>query len=910
MGRGRTQSPVKSADKTPVVKPTRSPSIVLTLSVMCALLLLPFVGVSVDHWQSASARVDSAARVLQATEDVDELLLLGPAIDTEIFARGYEQGREDLLAQLPPVARPFVELDVAITAAEAASIVDDFVASIDAPELDQLVGDARSVITSSGAVDILVLERAFSPVGEWLTRAIEEQMVALSAGASGTGELSVARFARMSEAVTDLQLALSGMDWRWATLAASDFFPSTINDRLLFNHGLVAYESQADVVESLLPADGPLRLRWEELKNSPELAALLLQYRATAEAVSSGTLELPEPGAEIDLSNIDFVAASELGSAISGTIINSTATAQRFDALFQAAVDGLRDEAAASLKATEADRQATVGWLAISSLLFALAIAAVALLIGRPIRRMANAATRLGAGDLDSRVPERGPREILTGAKALNQALVSLKTTEAQAIALAEERLDDPVLGQRTPGHLGASLQTAVHRLTDAITERERVQTELEYEATHDGLTKLANRRAVLGQLEAARSRSVRSGQHAALLFVDLDDFKKVNDAFGHQGGDVVLTEVARRLDVARRAGDLAGRLGGDEFVLVAEPIADIDEAMALAKRIHAEVTRAIVVDGNTIELRASIGVGLSDDDLSAEDVLRDADLAVFRAKREGGNMLYLCDEDLREQVRQRSELEDEIRRGIERHEFELFYQPGVRSSDHQMTSVEALIRWNHPERGLQGPGAFIPVAELSDLIVELDCWVLDAACRQLKAWQQAPESRDLKVAVNISAQHFRGGRMAEDLRLVVDTYGIDPRLLVLEVTETAILDDIEAAAAELEAARALGVGVALDDFGTGFMSISHLRSLPVDIVKIDQSFTADIETAETKSLTRLIAETGHVLGMTVTVEGVETERQLEHLADIGADTFQGYLFSKPVRAHELPFAGRSIPAS
>ena len=876
---------------------------------MCALLLLPFVGVSVDHWRSASERVDSAARVLEATDEVDELLRLPRAIGIEIFARGYEQGREDLLAQLPPVARPFVELDAGITAAEAALFVDELIASVGDPEGLQLVNNARAVIASTDAVDVVVLERAFSPVDEWLTRAIEEQMVALSAGASGTGELSVARFARMSEATTDLQLALSGMDWRWATLAASDFFPSTINDRMLFTHGLIAYESQATVADSLLPSDGPIRARWEELKNSAELSALLEQYRTTAEAVSSGALDLPEPGATIDLGAIDFVAASQLGGEISATIANSTATAVRFDALFDASMDGLRNEAAAALEATEADQRATVGWLVISSLLFALAVAAIALLIGRPVRRMANAATRLGQGNLDTRVPERGPREILAGARALNQALASLKITEAQAVALADERLDDPVLAQRTPGHLGASLQTAVQRLTLAITERERVQIELEYEATHDGLTSLANRRAVLGHLEMARSRSARSGKHAALLFVDLDDFKKVNDAFGHHGGDIVLTEIARRLETSRRAGDLVGRLGGDEFVLVAEPIADVSEAMALAERVHETVTHPIMVDGATVELHASIGVGLSDSHLSTEDILRDADLAVFRAKREGGNMLYLCDEELREQVRQRSELEEEIRRGIENDEFELLYQPGIRSSDNTMVSVEALIRWNHPERGLLGPGAFIPVAEFSDLIVELDCWVLDAACRQLQAWQHSGEASELKVAVNISAQHFRGARLAKDVQIALDAYDVDPRLLVLEVTETAIVDDLEAAAGELEAARSLGVGVALDDFGTGFMSISHLRSLPVDVVKIDLSFTQDIGTPETKSIMRLIAETGHVLGMSVTVEGVETELQLEQLATIGADTFQGHLFSGPVRATELFTRQHATPA-
>ena len=883
-------------------KAFKSPSIVLILSLIFALLLLPFVVVSVGQWQSASAQVDSAARVLEATDEVDKLLRLPTAIDTEIFVRGAEQGTADLLELVPEAARPFVQMDVGIDATQAASAVDELVASVDDPELTQLVDNARSVIAAGGATDIIVLERAFTPVGEWLTRAIEQQILALSASASGTGELSVARFARISEATTDLRLTLSGMDWRWATIAANDFFPSTINDRMRFTHGLIAYESQAAVVDSLLPVEGPTRDRWNELTNSEELTALLDEYRRTAEALSTGALELPEPGEDIDLTTIDFVAATALGGQIMGTMTNSAATVELFDALFEESIDGLRNEAANALRATETDRQRTVGWLAVSSSLFVIAIVAVALLIGRPIRRISQATAKLGQGDLDVRVPERGPREILAGAQALNQTLTSLKVTEAQAIALAEERLDDPVLAQHTPGHLGASLQTAVHGLTHAITERERAQTELEYEASHDALTSLANRRAILSHLEMAQSRSARNGQHAALLLLDLDEFKKVNDAFGHHGGDIVLAEVARRLDACRRTGDLAGRLGGDEFVLVAEPVADASEAMALAARVHAAVTAPITIDGNTIELRASIGVGLSNERLSAEDHMRDADLAVFRAKHEGGNMLYLCDEELREQVRQRAELEEEIRRAIDQDEFELYYQPAVRTNDHQMVSVEALIRWNHPERGLLSPGAFIPVAEFSDLIVDLSRWVLNAACRQLESWRHHTDANNLTLALNISAQHFRGARLAEDVRFAIDAYDFDPQRLVLEVTETAIVDDMDVAATELEAIQSLGVRVALDDYGTGFMSITHLRSLPVDILKIDASFIQDIETAETKSLMRLIAETGHVLGMSVTVEGIETELEVALLAEIGADTYQGYLFGKPVQAHDLPF--------
>lgn len=889
--------------------PRRSPSIALSLSVLCVLLLLPFVGVSVDHWQAASARVESAEQVVRAADRIDALLRLPSAIDDEIFAGGYERGREELLSQLPEAARPFVTLDAVVTSEDASARVDELVASLDDPDLADLVDEARTVLANGVGSDVENLRRAFGPISTWVTDAIEREVVAMNAGASGTGDRSIAHLARLGEATADLQLTLSGMEWRWTTIVAGDFFPSTIDDRMLFTHSLIAFETQAVLLEQSLPSAGPIRDRWLDLDRSPSLAGLLDQYRSTAEAMTAGDLELPEPGATIDLATVDFVAATQLGSTITDTIERSDAVSADVDALLDAVVGALRTEAALAVARAQEERSTTLGWLGLSAALFGLATVGVAALIGRPVRRMADAAARLSEGDLDVRVPERGPKELLVGSRALNQALQSLKTAEKQANALAEERLDDPVLDERAPGHLGASLQTAVERLTGALTDRERIQVELEYEATHDGLTKLANRRAVLDHLGMATARAERAGHLAALLFIDLDDFKLINDAHGHHAGDVVLTEIADRLERAKRSGDLAGRLGGDEFVLVAEPVAHAEEAMRLAERIQREVTQPLLVDGTTVVPRVSIGVGLSDASLSPDEIMRDADLAVFRAKSEGGGLLYLCDEDLRAEVRHRAAMEDEIRRGIARDEFELFFQPGIRSSDQSMVSVEGLIRWRHPERGLVGPGGFIPIAEMSDLIVELDNWVLAAAGRQLAAWRDDPLLGHVKIAVNISAQHFNGPGLAVDVRSVVDAYDFDPALLVIEVTETALLSDIDVAAKELAAIQALGSRIALDDFGTGFMSISHLRSLPVDVVKIDASFTMDLANPETRSLMELIIETGHVLGISVTVEGVETAEDVAVSREIGADTFQGYHFGRPVPASELLATVSRAPA-
>jgi diguanylate cyclase (GGDEF)-like protein len=382
-----------------------------------------------------------------------------------------------------------------------------------------------------------------------------------------------------------------------------------------------------------------------------------------------------------------------------------------------------------------------------------------------------------------------------------------------------------------------------------------------------------------------------------ALLFLDIDGFKSINDAYGHHVGDVALRTIAQRLAASIRRGDLAGRLGGDEFVVVAEPVADLEEAVALSNRILEVVTAPITFEGITITPSASIGIGLADGTLTADELLRDADLAVYRAKSLGKGRVDVCDEDLRNEVQERSSLEHALRAALANDEFVMFYQPTIDPRSRDITSLEALIRWDRPGVGIVGPDQFIPTAERSDLILDIDRWVLRQVAAQLAEWGGRQTLRALPVAVNISGRHLGSGTLLHDVESALAGHDVDHHLLIVEVTETALFEDMATAARELTQLRATGVRIALDDFGTGYMSLSHLRALPVDILKIDRSFVASMASDTEDSLIRLIVDTGHLLGAVVTAEGVETEMQAQQLTEMGNDFLQGYLFSRPVDA-------------
>lgn len=545
-----------------------------------------------------------------------------------------------------------------------------------------------------------------------------------------------------------------------------------------------------------------------------------------------------------------------------------------------------------------------IGVLMAGSLLFVVILARS---IGRPLSRLANSAQHLRDGDDVSMLRPSGPREVRQAMQAMNEAAGHFELVERQAHALALGELDNPALTERFAGSIGHSLQDAVQVLTSSVNQSAELRQQLQYEATNDSLTQIANRRASLAQLQRALARTRRTGATLAILFLDLDEFKEVNDMYGHPAGDRVLCTVSERMVEAIREGDIVGRLGGDEFLIIAERVQGAAEAVELAERIACRVAEPMVVGPVTIRVTASVGIALADDtrDLTPDELLRDADLALYSVKGTARSRIRLCDEALREDLIRRSAIEEALGDALVNDELTLYYQPIVDACTARLLSVEALIRWERPGFGLTPPDAFIPIAEQTDLINVIDNWVLRKVVAQLDEWAEDDVLANVPIALNVSGRHLLSDSFVADMIEPVHAGGVDPSRIVLEVTESALLRDLDSAAKKLQLLRDEGITIAIDDFGTGYTSLGHLRTLPVDVLKIDRTFTAD-ETAT--SLVKLIVDAGHILGARVVAEGIETHEQARHLTELGCDELQGYLYGHAVPPAEIE--GRFASAS
>jgi diguanylate cyclase (GGDEF)-like protein len=497
-----------------------------------------------------------------------------------------------------------------------------------------------------------------------------------------------------------------------------------------------------------------------------------------------------------------------------------------------------------------------------------------------------------------------GPRETQMAFATFTDLVANLQLLDAKTNALAHCDFDDPVLTEPLPGRLGRSLESSVALLSGSIVERDQLQTRLAHQATHDSLTGIGNRPAAISAIQAAMQRGARTGATVAVLFVDLNDFKAVNDGHGHRVGDEVLREIASRLTLDLRRGDFVARLGGDEFVVVADGIDDAAEATNLARRIIDGVTRPIEVDGLSIRIGAAVGVALTLD--GPEDPLRllaRADSAMYRAKRHDRSAIEIFDADLQQEMVERDDIEWALSNALADPSgggLELHYQPVLDAATGALVGVEALVRWDRPGHGMQQPDSFIPVAEATALIIDLDCWVLNEATRQLVAWSAVDEIADIPVAVNISGRHLLSRQLPGHIREALDRSGISARQLTIEITETVLLSDLVSAAAELDAVRALGVKVAIDDFGTGYTSLAHLQQLPIDTLKIDRSFISQVTVRRGNSLVRMVTDLGHAIDVNIIAEGVETPGELAALQAIGADHVQGHLICRPLRPAAL----------
>jgi diguanylate cyclase (GGDEF)-like protein len=417
-----------------------------------------------------------------------------------------------------------------------------------------------------------------------------------------------------------------------------------------------------------------------------------------------------------------------------------------------------------------------------------------------------------------------------------------------------------------------------------------------EHEALHDGLTGLPNRAFLLDALD--KTLQGRGRSTTAVLFLDLDNFKDANDAFGHHVGDALLQALSRRLHRELRDGDFLARLGGDEFAVVLAGVLDLATARTAAERILESVQEPVRIGGVTLASSVSIGMAFaSADTTAAADLLRNADLAMYQAKREGGGQIAGYKPILHTAALRRTELEAELRVALNRGEFLLHYQPIVELATDQLIGTEALVRWQHPTRGLLAPAEFITAAEQSGLIIALGTWVLRTACQQTADWQRHDPGRTpLTVAVNLSPRQLVDRTLVATVAEALHDSGLDPSSLCLEITEGSVIKDFEATLPTLNALRALGVSLALDDFGTGYSSLSYLRQLPVTSVKIDRSFVGDLGIHQPNSqIVLAIIELAHALGMSVTAEGAETNAQLTTLKAMHSDRAQGYLLGRPM---------------
>lgn len=525
----------------------------------------------------------------------------------------------------------------------------------------------------------------------------------------------------------------------------------------------------------------------------------------------------------------------------------------------------------------------------------------------KPLNALCDQAERISSGELSAEPLElAGPSDVRKVTGAINDmaSTLALVDDHMQALAVAENG-EGPQL-QDLPGHVGASMRTSMERVTALTARLQASEARLAEEARIDNLTGLPNRFAVLEYLErelrSLPAPGMTSGKRAStgVMFVDIDGFKSVNDTHGHAVGDVVLREIAQRLSGSIRDVDFVARLGGDEFLIVISDVVDAGNLIAFGERMIEQVEQPYVVGEQLFGVSASVGVTIIEPGDHSMSAVERADAAVYQAKRRGRRRVEMFDKELQRSIEQQAELELALRQAIQHDELRIYLQPLADMSTGRAAGAEALVRWERPGVGLVPPADFIPIAERSGLIFELERWVLEAACRCIAEWELAGRGDGMRLAVNISGRHLIEGELVSDLDAALLATGANPNLLEIELTESQLLDDVDRASDVLAAVRSRGVKVAIDDFGTGYSSMTYLQKLPVDVVKIDRSFIATATANEFDStIVESVVTIGRALSLDIVAEGIETFDQLAYAIEAGVTLGQGFLFARPMPVNE-----------